>query len=824
MSRNAPVARSDGEYVNLLNRVGTMQDNSTAYQYQGSGVIPDVILTEHYEGNGLFTKIIDTPAEEAVKHGFDLGLSDTEEETFITEMLDDLDADEILKQGIIWSRLYGGALGVMLIDDGRGIDEPLDWNNVKSIEEIRLYERSVVWPDYSIMYNHDNPTEAWNGTGAKYGAPEFYYVNSIFGQFWVHESRCLIFKNGILPERTLQSFYRFWGTPEYLKIKRELREWITSHSTAVKMLERSVQPIFGMRGLADAMMSTEGQRSVLERIQAVDKGRNLLNSIVIDGGDSDSGNESYEFKTFPLTGIREVLDSTCESLSAVTNIPQTILFGRAPTGMNATGESDLENYYNFIERIQRLMLKKNLKKLIDIIVKVGVTGGDLSEEPKIKLTFNPLWSMSEGEQADVDAKKASTEKTKADTAKVYVDMGSLDPLEVRKGLAQEGEFHIEELLEALGADIDIWGGEDMTTEPLANNAAPLVSNETTLLDNKNPLLDNNNIGGDDSRATGGVGVIVLKNGKVLCGIRSDNGSIGGPGGHIEQGETPAQAAMRETKEEFGITPKSLLPLGLLEGLDSEHGKPHIFLCTDFHGKPKCADGEISVPMWVKPDVDFNGLHIFQPFAESLRHVARLLRHDADDQPRDENGRFSETDGGGSVASELPKNHANETSQINTPTKLLANEANGGNMVAGSAEGSEAGNENMEAGNNTVDPSANVGTVENPSALGSNPDLPGFSQANLDDHWVGGKSDHSKEYSDFTKEQYAQRAHELVRSATNDTVLGYKIANGAVVRFDKNTGDFVKGFTDTGIATMFKLRGGEGRFSRIMSREGGLQYD
>ena len=65
--------RLDG-YVNMLNKYGTPQDNSTAYQYQHDGLVPDMYLTEQYETNGLFSKIIDTPAEEAVKHGFDLGL------------------------------------------------------------------------------------------------------------------------------------------------------------------------------------------------------------------------------------------------------------------------------------------------------------------------------------------------------------------------------------------------------------------------------------------------------------------------------------------------------------------------------------------------------------------------------------------------------------------------------------------------------------------------------------------------------------------------------------------------------------------------------
>jgi len=111
---------------------------------------------------------------------------------------------------------------------------------------------------------------------------------------------------------------------------------------------------------------------------------------------------------------------------------------------------------------------------------------------------------------------------------------------------------------------------------------------------------------------------------------------------------------------------------------------------------------------------------------------------------------------------------------------------------------------------------------NYNATGANLDLPGFTNENLDDHW-GGRSDHSNEYPGFTKAQYAQTALDLVRSATNNNILGYKTSNGAIVRYDKATNDFVKGF-DTGIATMFKLKGGERRFKSLMRREGGLQDD
>jgi len=590
--------RHDGNYVNMLNMYGTMQDNSTAYQFRSEGIFPDMYLTDHYESNGLFAKIIDAPAEEALKHGFDLGLQEgADAATFITDTLDDLAWDEAAATAIRWARLYGGAIGVMLVDDGRGIDDPLDIKSVKSIEEIRVYERAVVWPDYSVMYDF-NTAPTLGNTATKYGMPEKYFVNSIFGQFWVHESRCLIFRNGILPERTMQPYYRFWGAPEYLRIRRELRETITSHSLAVKMLERSVQAVHGIKDLVNTLQQPGGVDIVLKRLQAVDKGRNILNSIAID-----AEGESYEFKNMTFSGIKDVLESACNILSAVTNISQAVLFGRSPAGMNATGESDLENYYNYIERIQKLMLRGNMCKLVDIIVQVGLAQGKFSEAPQIKLAFNPLWSMSDEDQAKVERERAQTQQIKAQTAKIYVDMQALDPSEVRKGLAGEEEYSIEDLLD--GESGDIWGGEDLPEKLLTQDSS------------------------HNALESGTVGVIVVdKDGRILGGIRSDNGLYCAPGGHIEPGETPTQAAIRETQEEFNITPTKLLLLDKLKGLDEQYGEPYIYLCTEYEGDVNTGANDDEMVFG-----EFRSLEamrgpcfpeLFPPFAAALEIVKREL--------------------------------------------------------------------------------------------------------------------------------------------------------------------------------------------------------
>ena len=432
--------REDG-YVNLLNKYGTKQDNSEAYKFEREPVIPDMQLTGLYEGNGLFSKIIDTPAEEALKHGFDLNLKSNEMNAFVDEVLDDLEWDEKATTAIKWARLYGGALIVMLIDDGRGLEEAVDWEHIRSIDELRVYERSIVQPDYASLYQQDYGGKGIGNRGSKFGQPEYYYVSSIYGSFKVHESRCLVFRNGVLPEQTSNATYLFWGMPEYVRIRRALRETVTAHTDSVKLLERSVQAIYSMKGLASLLTTDDGENQVLKRLQLVDTSRGLLNSIAID-----SEGEQYDFKTFQFSGVKDVIDATCNMLSALTNIPQTILFGRSPAGMNATGDSDFESYYNFVEKIQRLMLKRNLRTLLDVVFRAGIASGDVAEEPDYKLEFNPLWSLSDTEQATVDQTKAQTALVKAQTAQAYVDMQALDPTEVRSRLASDEEFDVEDII------------------------------------------------------------------------------------------------------------------------------------------------------------------------------------------------------------------------------------------------------------------------------------------------------------------------------------------------------------------------------------------
>lgn len=613
--------RKDG-YINVLNKYGTSRDNSESYEFVAEPVIPDTSLTIQYEDNGLFAKIIDTPAEEAVKHGFDLGLKDDSINEFVEDALDALEWEEKAATAIKWARLYGGSIIVMLIDDGRGLEEPVDWNNIRSIDELRVYERSVVQPDYASLYSSD-PMRATRNRASKFAMPEYYYVQSLYGSFTVHESRCLVFRNGILPERVTNPVYRFWGTPEYVRIKRAMRDALVAHGNGPKLLDRSVQPIYKMKNLASLLASEGGDETVLKRLEIIDLARGILNSIAID-----AEGEDYDFKSIPFSGVKDVIDTTCNMLSAVTNIPQTILFGRSPAGENSTGDSDFENYYNYIERIQKLMLKGNVRTLLDVLFKAALANGEVPEEPKYKLKFNPLWSLSDTEQANVDKVKADIEMVKAQTAQLYVQMQALDPSEVRTALAKTEEFTVEDILDDQEAEED-WGllsdpGDDLSGVPEdLPPTLPEPPDTVTALPSGSQPMSRTTPNQDSAGQPTSAAVLVVNDGKILIGTRRNREGICGPGGHIEDGETPEQAARREALEEFGIQLGPLYCLGQLDGLPEEYGLPVIYLCTEYAGEPVC-DGEEMQSSAFRTLEELGDQGLFPPFERSLHLLAEVL--------------------------------------------------------------------------------------------------------------------------------------------------------------------------------------------------------
>jgi len=106
-------------------------------------------------------------------------------------------------------------------------------------------------------------------------------------------------------------------------------------------------------------------------------------------------------------------------------------------------------------------------------------------------------------------------------------------------------------------------------------------------------------------------LILSDDGRVLAVSRRDDPTAWGlPGGKVDPGETPMQAAGRELQEETGLTAKSLHQVFISEEHDG-------FITVTFACKPegKINTSESGLVRWVTPDMLFAG-----PFGDYNRKL------------------------------------------------------------------------------------------------------------------------------------------------------------------------------------------------------------
>lgn len=162
--------RLDG-YYNVLNKYGTQHDSTEYYQWATGAAVTDAELADLYAGNGLFSTIIDAPADDATKNGIDLGIKDKDLQKRLDDHLQTIHYQSKLAKALKWARLFGGSAVVMLVDDGRLLQDPLNWRDVHGVEELLVYGRNEVFPLWINGYENNPADEDYRKGGT--GIPEF---------------------------------------------------------------------------------------------------------------------------------------------------------------------------------------------------------------------------------------------------------------------------------------------------------------------------------------------------------------------------------------------------------------------------------------------------------------------------------------------------------------------------------------------------------------------------------------------------------------------------------------------------------------------------
>ena len=391
-------SRFDG-FMNVLSGLGAPgldRTMSTIQTRQGLSRFGNryshIDLADLYLTNGLAQKIIDRPSDDAIQRGVEI---EGDEENVMSDEYDRLQVMAKLANALRWSRLFGGAVLLLIAKDGGNLDEPLDLNNLDTIEEIRVFDITAIRGTDRYYDDSSDPTT--------YGKMEFYeIIPPGVASVVVHETRIVTVGGEPVPTK-----YTFVNTqiarlpwvgrsvlescaPDIIRYQQGL-EW------SLRLLERKQQAVYNMAGLGE--MFQAGDDSIVQkRIALVDTVRGNLNSVVVDKEDS------YAILSGPMDGIDAILKEYQTALSASSNIPLMILFGEHARGIGNSGAGNLESYYGMVAHIQSVIARPALEKLTSVLwVQKSITGPIPDDW---KLCFNPLWIATDLENAQTDLAKS----------------------------------------------------------------------------------------------------------------------------------------------------------------------------------------------------------------------------------------------------------------------------------------------------------------------------------------------------------------------------------------------------------------------------------
>lgn len=294
-----------------------------------------------------------------------------------------------LKRGMQWGRLYGGALGVMLVKhQGYDLSQTLqlDWIMPGDFAGLLIFDRwNGVNPSSELIEDISDPD---------YGFPKYYTVTDPAGggSVKIHHSRVVRFTGNTLPfwEEIAEMQ---WGASVVESVFDELRKRDNVSWNIAQLTFMANIRVLKMQDLGQLLAATDNE-SQAELLRTLEAQNMLLNNMGMQVMDAADGLETHQY-TFG--GLADCYQQFIMDISGAAEIPVTRLFGRSPSGLNATGESDLQNYYDMIAEKQESYLRPILNKVLPpfIISTLGSLPDDFDFE------FDPVAEPTDKERADL---------------------------------------------------------------------------------------------------------------------------------------------------------------------------------------------------------------------------------------------------------------------------------------------------------------------------------------------------------------------------------------------------------------------------------------
>lgn len=406
----AVVSRADS-WVNALTGLGTLRDKLTHAQIVPGVKLSDPTLEALFNDDDLAKRIVTKIPREATRRGFELVLEGTTKDDSADRAREVMDQWKLLacmpklRKAWIWGRLYGGGAVLVGADDGVDIGLPLNESTIREIRFLTVLKR----PELVIRKRYDDVREP------KFGEPEIYEVHAprekggglVATGHFVHETRLIMF-GGVDAARTYNQSAEGWEDSILQAAHEQLKHTATAWQSVAHLLTDASQGVLKIHGLID-LIAAKGQDTLRSRISLMDLARSVCRSILVDAEREDFTRVATSF-----AGIPEVLDRMMMRNAATAEMPVTILFGRSPAGLNATGESDIRAWYDTAGDEQTETLKPRVERLLRLLMLAKNSPMKGKLPPRWEVKFRPLWQPTEKEAAELL-------KIKADTHKVLID-------------------------------------------------------------------------------------------------------------------------------------------------------------------------------------------------------------------------------------------------------------------------------------------------------------------------------------------------------------------------------------------------------------------
>lgn len=385
-------ALSDG-LINLVANLGTSKDKRAQTQF-ASRILHKEELEIMYDSDWLAGKIIDIPIDDMTRNWRRMKSNEAPQEEIekVEKLERSLQVKAKINEALKWARLYGGSLILLGIDGAGPVSTPLDPTRVgpNALKYLHVLDR------HDVQIGAINTTEPYK---SNFRQPEYYTINGAPGTP-IHYSRVLRFDGVKLPWRKRQANY-YWGASVLQRLYESILNAQSAADSAASMVYESSIDIVKMQNLFQYLSTPDGNALLLSRFALANQSKSFNNMLLLD---KDQEEHSRVFNNF--SGLADLIIKYLNVVAAAADIPATRLLGQSAPGMNSTGESDIENYYNMLASKQESEVGPQLRQFDQVFVRSAL--GYFPED--FTFDFNALWLLSDSAKADIEIKNAQRDE------------------------------------------------------------------------------------------------------------------------------------------------------------------------------------------------------------------------------------------------------------------------------------------------------------------------------------------------------------------------------------------------------------------------------